>query len=150
MHLGQIITRVLARVWFQREDIAAGHGDVARAVQAAARHNPFHPVRDYFDALVWDGTPRLDTWLVTYFHADDTAYRGPSVLGTSSRRSRASMSRACKVDHMLILEGPQGKLKSEALRTLAVRDEWFTDRLSHVGSKDAAHGNGRRVARRDR
>jgi predicted P-loop ATPase len=28
-------------------------------------------------------------------------------------------------------------LKSTALRTLAVRDEWFTDRLSHVASKDA-------------
>jgi predicted P-loop ATPase len=39
---------------------------------------------------------------------------------------------------VLVLEGPQGKQKSEALRTLAVRDNWFTDRLSHVGSKDAA------------
>ena len=39
---------------------------------------------------------------------------------------------------MLVLEGPQGKQKSEALRTLAVNDDWFTDRLSHVASKDAA------------
>jgi predicted P-loop ATPase len=62
------------RVWFQREDINAGLGDVGRAVQAAARRNPIHPVREYLDALVWDGTPRLDTWLVTYFHADDSAY----------------------------------------------------------------------------
>ena len=38
---------------------------------------------------------------------------------------------------MLVLEGPQGKQKSEALRTLAVHDDWFTDRLSHVASKDA-------------
>ena len=43
----------------------------------------------------------------------------------------------CQVDHMLVLEGPQGKQKSTALRTLAVRDAWFTDRLSHVASKDA-------------
>ena len=33
---------------------------------------------------------------------------------------------------------PAGAAKSEALRTLAVNDSWFTDRLSHVGSKDAA------------
>ena len=39
---------------------------------------------------------------------------------------------------MLVLEGPQGKQKSEALRTMAVNDAWFTDRLSHVASKDAA------------
>ena len=44
----------------------------------------------------------------------------------------------CKVDHVPILEGPQGKQKSEGLRTLAVKEKWFTDRLSHVSSKDAA------------
>ena len=51
---------------------------------------------------------------------------------------------------MLVLEGPQGKQKSEALRTLAIKDDWFTDRLSHVASKDAVIGDGRRVAGRDR
>jgi putative DNA primase/helicase len=44
----------------------------------------------------------------------------------------------CKVDHVLVLEGPQGKLKSELLRTLAIRDEWFIDRLSSLTTKDAA------------
>ena len=43
----------------------------------------------------------------------------------------------CKVDHVLVLEGPQGKQKSEAWRTLALKDAWFTDRISNVGSKDA-------------
>src|SRR2546430_11337848 len=38
----------------------------------------------------------------------------------------------------LFLRGPQGKQKSEALRTLAINDAWFSDRLSHVASKDAA------------
>ena len=78
-----LITMSLVRVWFQREDIIATLGDVGRAVQAAARDNAFHPVRDYFDGLVWDGTPRLDAWLVTYFHADNTAYAraiGPRFL----------------------------------------------------------------------
>ena len=73
----------LTRTWFQREDIAAQQGDVGRAVQAAARANVFHPVRDFFDALVWDGTTRLDTWLPTYLHADDTEYAravGPRFL----------------------------------------------------------------------
>jgi predicted P-loop ATPase len=128
----------LVRVWFQREDIAAALGDVGRAAQAAARHNSFHPVRDYFDSLVWDGTPRLDTWLVTYFHADDTEYVravGPRFLTSAVARIYRP---GCKVDHMLVLEGPQGKQKSEALRTVAVKDAWFTDQLSHVASKDAS------------
>jgi predicted P-loop ATPase len=128
----------LTRVWFQHEDIVAGLGDVGRAVQAAARHNPFHPVREYLGALVWDRTSRLDTWLVTYFHAEDSAYIraiGPRYLISAVARIYQP---GCQADHMLLLEGPQGRLKSKALRTLAVRDAWFSDRLSHMASKDAA------------
>jgi predicted P-loop ATPase len=128
----------LTRVWFQRDaGINPAAGDVGRAVQAAARHNPFHPVRDYFDSLVWDGVPRLDAWLVTYFHAEDNSYIrtiGPRFLISSVARIYQP---GCKADHVLTLEGPQGKQKSEALRTLVKVDDWFTDRLSHVSSKDA-------------
>ena len=71
------------------QKISPSAGDVGRAVQAAARHNPFHPVRDYFDSLVWDGVPRLDAWLVTYFHAEDSEYIraiGPRYLISSVAR----------------------------------------------------------------
>ena len=128
----------LARVWFQNEGIDPAAGDVGRAVQAAARHSPFHPVRTYFDALVWDGIPRLDAWLVTYFHVEDSPY----VRAIGPRYAISSVARiyrpGCKVDHVLVLEGPQGKQKSEALRSLVKDEGWFTDRLSHVASKDAA------------
>ena len=128
----------LTRAWLQMQEINAAAGDVGKAVQAAARHNPFHPVRDYFNSLVWDGVPRLDAWLVTHFHAEDTPYIraiGPRYLISSVARI---FNPGCKVDHTIILEGPQGKQKSEALRALVHNELWFTDRLSHVASKDAA------------
>jgi predicted P-loop ATPase len=129
----------LARAWFQKDaGINPSAGDLGRAVQAAARHNAFHPVRDYFGALVWDGAPRLDTWLVDHFHAEETPYTraiGPRYLISAVARIYLP---GCKVDHTLVLEGLQGKQKSEGLRILAVNDAWFTDRLSHVSSKDAA------------
>jgi predicted P-loop ATPase len=82
--------------------------------------------------------PRLDTWLIDYFHAQDSAY----IRAIGPRYLIAAVARiyrpGCKVDNLVILEGPQGKQKSEALRTLAIRDAWFTDRLSHLASKDAA------------
>jgi predicted P-loop ATPase len=127
------------RVWFQREaGINPSAGDVGRAVQASARHNGFHPVRDYLEALKWDGVPRLDSWLQTYFHVEDSAY----VRAIGRRYPISAVARifrpGAKVDCMLGLEGPQGKQKSEGLRTLAVNDEWYTDRLSHLGSKDSS------------
>ena len=128
----------LARVWFQNKKVNGSMGDVGRAVQAAARHNPFHPVREHLDALVWDGAPRLDKWLVTYFHAEDSEYVravGPRYLISAVARIYEP---GCKVDHLLVLEGPQGKQKTEALRTLAINDAWFTDRLGQLASKDAA------------
>lgn len=128
----------LTRKWFQTEDINANLGDVGRAVQAAARNNCFHPVREYLDQLVWDRTPRLDAWLVTYLHAEDTDYTraiGPRWLISAVARIYQP---SAQVDHMLVLEGPQGKLKSQALRALAIKDLWFTDRLSHLSSKDVA------------
>jgi predicted P-loop ATPase len=128
----------LARAWFQSQKINPSAGDVGRAVQAAARHNKFHPVREHFESLTWDGVPRLDTWLIDYFHAEDSAYVraiGPRYLISAVARIFRPGE---KVDTLIILEGPQGKQKSEALRTLAIREAWFTDRLSHVASKDAA------------
>jgi predicted P-loop ATPase len=128
----------LTRVWFQREDILkAGQGDVGRAVQAAARANPIHPVREYLAALAWDGKPRIETWLIDYMDAEDTPYVraiGPRWLISAVARIYQP---GCQVDHTLVLEGPQGKLKSTTLSALA-GEAWFTDRLSHVASKDCA------------
>jgi predicted P-loop ATPase len=128
----------LTRAWFQRESIKAAAGDVGRAVQAAAKYNTFHPVREYLNALKWDGTPRLDTWLIDYFHADDTLYVpaiGPRWLISGVARI---YDPGCQADYMPIFEGPQGKQKSKALRVLALRDAWFTARRFHLQNKDAA------------
>lgn len=86
----------------------------------------------------WHGTAHLDKWLITYLGAEDSPYVravGPRYLISAVARVYRP---GCQVDHVLVLEGPQGKLKSTALRVLAVKDEWFTDRLSHLASKDAA------------
>jgi predicted P-loop ATPase len=128
----------LTTVWFQEDqNINASLNNTGRAVDMAARANSFHPVREYLNGLVWDGKPRIKTWLPRYFHCEDTAYAravGPRFLISAVARI---FDPGCQVDHMLVFEGPQGKLKDRALRALAVRDEWYTDRLSNVSSKDA-------------
>lgn len=98
-------------------------------VKDTARKNCFHPVRDYLDELVWDGTPRIDGWLSTYFGAKASPYTnavGRLWLIAAVRRVREP---GCKFDEMIVLESDQGKDKSTALAVLAVKEEWFTDNL---------------------
>jgi hypothetical protein len=100
------------------------------AVRTLANHRRFHPVRDYLDGLNWDGEPRIDNWLIKYGGAEDTPYTravGALVLIAAVRRIRKP---GCKFDEMVVLENPdQGTNKSQALQTLAVNPEWFTDNL---------------------
>lgn len=93
-------------------------GDVLPAVMRHAKENSFHPVRDYLRGLKWDGTPRLDHWMNLTLGAGDT----PFVRAVSRKTLIAAVARAfkpgCKVDTVLVLEGPQGIRKSTAIATL--------------------------------
>lgn len=101
----------------------------ADVVTVVAMENRRHPVREYLDALTWDGTERLDTWLVRYAGVADSEYVravGRIVLIAAVRRVRRP---GWKFDEMLVLEGPQGSGKSSLLARLAVHDDWFSDDL---------------------
>jgi predicted P-loop ATPase len=122
--------------WLQHQDIMVPMSVAGQAVEVVARDQIFHPVREYLDALTWDGTARLEAWLLHYLGAEDNAYHravGPRWLISAVARIYGP---GCKADCALILEGPQGIRKSSALMALAA--PWFTDRLSDLSSKDAA------------
>ncbi|MBB3408286.1 5S rRNA maturation endonuclease (ribonuclease M5) [Rhizobium sp. BK316] len=89
----------------------------------------YHPVHDYLARVKWDGKPRIDTWLVDYFGAEDTPLNrafGRKILCAAVRRVRHP---GCKFDHMLVVEGPQGIGKSSAILALCHDRDWFTDQL---------------------
>jgi len=126
----------LATEWLQRNGVRVPASIAGQAVETVAQDRLFHPVRDYLDALMWDASPRLDTWLIQYLGANDTSYAraiGPRWLISAVARIYRP---GCKADCILILEGPQGARKSSALKALA--EPWFADRLSDLASKDAA------------
>ena len=105
-------------------------------------HDINESVIDYLSSLVWDSTPRLDRWLINCAGAADT----PQVREASRKTLIAAVRRTrhpgCRLDQVLILEGPQGCGKSSLLRVLAIREAWFTDEfpLNPRGLVEATEG----------
>lgn len=117
--------------WLQLAGLPnVGKETVHQAVDLLARECAFHPVRDYLRALNWDGTPRINGWLATYLGAERSAYTdriGRMFLISMVARI---FEPGCKADHMPVLEGLQGTLKSTACEILG--SAYFSDNLPDV------------------
>jgi putative DNA primase/helicase len=127
---------VRVQAWLQRKwGIKLGLDAVWSAVRTAAEVQTIHPPRDYLDALVWDGVRRLPTFLPVYFGAEASAYTalvGPwFLIGAVARIYRPG----CDLHTMLVLEGPQGRGKSTAVREL-FGAQWFSDTPIDLENKD--------------
>ena len=123
--------------------LATRHGfeasvmDIEAAITNVAFHERFHPVREYLESLVWDGKPRLNTWLKDYLGAQDGGY--PEYLAAVSRKVLcAAVLRAIKpgieFHHVLVLEGGQDIGKSATCAILG--GEYSSDAPIDPHSRD--------------
>lgn len=71
-------------------------------------------VKDWLEGLVWDGTPRVDTWASRFLASTDDAQAARLLIAAVAR----VFEPGCEIWQVPVLEGPQGCGKSTALRIL--------------------------------
>lgn len=103
-----------------------------------AQHHKFHPVKDAFESLVWDGVPRAETLFIDYLGAQDNVYSREITL----KWLLATVSRIYKPGTAFpllpVLEGEQGLGKSLLVARLTTKPEsWFLDSLPKLSDTKA-------------
>jgi len=142
------------QIWFQTsEGLHPRPTTTWNALVHAAEARSFDPIEQWFRGLygTWDGRARVERWLHDYMGAQQTPLHAEfgkrwllsAVARTMARPHPNKNMRGgpgCKVDSVLVAEGPQGIGKSRSFRALLpehLQISGYTDHLSPISSKDA-------------
>lgn len=107
---------------------------VTDAVLEVSQRNKIDSAADYLTSLVWDCTPRLDSWLASTFKVPEDAYHQAAGSNWLKGLVKRVMMPGCKFDYVLVLEGEQGTKKSTSLAILG-RD-WHVETTMATDNKD--------------
>jgi hypothetical protein len=88
------------------------HRTVYSCIQALSKQNARSPMLDHIRSQVWDGVPRLDSWLSRLWGVEDSPYTreiaAKWIVSSCARMDKPGT----KIDWMLIVIGPQGTGKT--------------------------------------
>lgn len=113
------LVRKFRELSFEKLDYEPGKEAAYDALLRMCEENSFNSLQAQLDILKWDGVRRLDTWLTTYLGVTDTPLHrvyGRLVLMAAVRRV---YDPGCVFQHVLVLEGPEGAIKSSTVKVLA-------------------------------
>ncbi len=124
------------RVWLEEQfDLETTNEAVDDAVTVVSDQHAVHVVREFLDALRWDGQPRVRTLAMRYLGADDTPVHRFVVQAWMIGAVQRVYEPGVKCDSVLVLEGPQEAGKSTALDILGCG--WHAESITDVGTKDS-------------
>lgn len=123
------------RYYLERTYGISSKDKIFDAVNVVAQDNRFHPVREYLNGCTWDGVPRVETLLIDYMGAEDTAYTRAVTRKTLAAAVARVFRPGCKFDYMLTLRGRQGIGKSALIGKLG--GDWYSDTFTTTQGKEA-------------
>jgi predicted P-loop ATPase len=115
--------------WMQMIMPKVGRETIHWALELFARENPVHPLRLMLRTReLTVRQPVLENWLCPALGVPDDAYHREVGRRFAIAMVARIMEPGCQCDYMLVLEGPQGELKSQFCRALAGPD-FFSDHV---------------------
>ena len=109
---------------------------INKAVSIVASEKSYHPIRNFLEALQWDGKNRIASLLPRFLGTDDNEYTREIMRLLMLAAIHRIYEPGCKFEIMVCLVGGQGAGKSTFFRFLAVNDEWFTDDLKRMDDEN--------------
>lgn len=106
------------RLIVEAEKIPCDKNDVPTAIERVASDHIYNPIKDYLASTEWDERNRINEWMCHALGAPVSHYNmtvgRKFLIGAVARTYQPG----CKMDNMLVLEGPQDIGKSTALAAL--------------------------------
>lgn len=127
--------------WFQEQKIEVGIDTAASAASAAAEE--CDSLSDFIESCEWDGTPRIDRWLIDYMAVKTTNPEGEDITNYVCAAGAAwliggvgrALQPGCQMDYALVFCGGEGIGKSTGLKALS--NGWYTDSLTSIHGDEA-------------
>lgn len=107
---------------------------ITNYINVIANTNSYHPIKDYFNSLTWDGTEVLDSF-AALLDPEDPIFAG--VIFRKWMISVVAKVMEHKQNTMLVLEGGQGTGKSQLVRWLCpLGSKYFREAAIQPDNKD--------------
>lgn len=122
------VTENRIKLYLEKEySLATSIDSINQICSIIADDHSYHPIREYLEAVKWDGKTRLKIVFTDFLGATDNIYTQSVAVVTFVEAVARIFEPGVKLDTCTVLVGKQGTGKSKFIGKIAVNPEWFTD-----------------------